>query len=558
LSIDEYIGLTLDGKYKLEELLGKGGMGAVYKGKHALIGKTVAVKFLHAEFSGNEEVVKRFYREAQAAAAIGHDNIIDVLDVGVSPNGEPYLVMEFLEGENLGAMLARTGPVDIGTACAVLEPVLLALNMAHQKGIVHRDLKPDNIFMVHREGAPPKVKLIDFGISKFAENLQGEKLTQTGSVMGTPAYMSPEQARGDSNLDHRADVYSMGVILYEMLTGKLPFVGDNFTAMIINILTTDPIPPVEAYSNFPQVAEEMLLRSLVKNPVGRFQSALEFLEAAKGLPDYRERQEKLTQVAAGITKKTFAAGNLGTSISSDSGTSVASDVLAEVMGATPTGWAGTKPGSKKKRAMLLPMALGVLLVLVGAAVFLLLQRDNSTRPAIVPAAPVAPPAVPLPAPKPDNVELTIIGVPSTGKIFFNNKEVPGNPFKVQKGQSEVLLRVEAVGYMTHSQSVVPSAEQNIHVALSPIPNAPEADKAPQHAEEKKDRRSSKRRSRREKKTEPKEALTFELKPSPIEEKPAPPPAKKTPTVKITKTAPEEKKKTMVKGARGTKMQTSFE
>ena len=213
----EYEGSVLNNKYRLIRLLGKGGMGAVYLGQHIIIGKSVAVKFLHAEFAAKKEVVKRFYREAQAAAAIGHDNIIDVLDVGISDTGEPYLVMEYLEGESLAALIQRKGVLDLSCACGIMEPVLQALFAAHSKGIVHRDLKPENIFLAHRPGGVPKIKLIDFGISKVTQAGSGEKLTQTGSVMGTPAYMSPEQARGSSDLDHRADIYSTGVILYEML-----------------------------------------------------------------------------------------------------------------------------------------------------------------------------------------------------------------------------------------------------------------------------------------------------------------------------------------------------
>ena len=337
MATDTYTGQTLDGKYRLTTLLGKGGMGAVYRGEHVVIGKQVAVKFLHAELAGSEEVVKRFYREAQAAAAIGHDGIIDVMDVGIAPTGEPYLVMEFLEGESLADLLVRTGPLDPGAACGIMEPALLALNAAHSKRIVHRDLKPDNIFIAKQQDAPPKVTLIDFGISKFAAGPGGEKLTQTGSVMGTPAYMAPEQARGSTDLDHRADIYSMGVILYEMLTAKLPFNGDNFTEIIVSILTDNPVPPREAFAGFPVEAEEVLLRALVKDPAGRYQNCLEFIEALGGIGAFAERQEKLTVLASNITHTTFASGSLGPEVKHDSSGQVAADVLAQVSGgATPS------------------------------------------------------------------------------------------------------------------------------------------------------------------------------------------------------------------------------
>lgn len=207
----DYSGRTLENRYSVTKLLGKGGMGSVYLGHHVKIGKRVAVKFLHAQFTSSPELVKRFYREAQAASMVQHSNIIKVMDVGVSDSGEPFLVMEYLEGESLAEMLKRKGILDIGAACGVLEPALLALSAAHDSGIIHRDLKPENIFMVHEESGFSGVKLIDFGISKFTGPGDQSQLTQTGTLLGTPAYMAPEQVRGDKDIDRRADIYSMGV-----------------------------------------------------------------------------------------------------------------------------------------------------------------------------------------------------------------------------------------------------------------------------------------------------------------------------------------------------------
>jgi serine/threonine protein kinase len=553
VSSDKYVGQVLDNKYQIIELLGKGGMGAVYKGRHVVIGKTVAVKFLHQEFAKNKEVVQRFYREAQAAAAIGHGSIIDVMDVGISPDNEPYLVMEYLEGENLGSMLQRAGPLGIEAACGVMEPVLLALQAAHQKGIIHRDLKPDNIFLVHRESESPKVKLIDFGSSKFSEGLQGEKLTQTGSVMGTPAYMSPEQARGESDLDHRSDVYSMGVILYEMLTGKLPFSGDNFTAIIIKILTADPLPPGQAFAAFPQEAEAMLLRSLVKNPAGRYQTAIEFLEALKQVDGYSERRERLTQVAAGITSKTFAGGNLGIDLSNSDGEFVASDVLSEVMGGvTPTGWAGTSPQNVKKRSILLPLGIvATIVVVVGVlAGVLLFNRGTGQEPIVVPAAT---PAVPEDHRASATVEISVVGAPAGARISVDNSRVNENPFKVHKGEAIVPIRVEADGFEPFSISLTPSVNRVIQVALKPQKTGKERTAAGKRTSRKK-RRGKTGSERREPSSSP-PAITIKEKPQPetvVLPKPVPE-AKKT----EKKPAP-EKKKTTVEGARGTKIKTTFE
>jgi serine/threonine-protein kinase len=233
-------GALLDGRYRIVRLLGEGGMGSVYLASHVGLGRDVAIKFLHADLASRDEMVGRFHREAQAAAAIRHKNIIEVFDVGMSPQGEPFLVMEYLEGESLAGLLKRAGPLNLGAACAVMEPTLQALQAAHRKGIIHRDLKPDNIFLAHQQGEPPVVKIIDFGISKFTQGEIDKWRTKTGSILGTPAYMSPEQARGSAGLDHRTDIYSMGTIFFEMLTGALPFAGNNFAEYLSAMLIEDP------------------------------------------------------------------------------------------------------------------------------------------------------------------------------------------------------------------------------------------------------------------------------------------------------------------------------
>ncbi|MCK9459250.1 MAG: serine/threonine protein kinase [Proteobacteria bacterium] len=459
---NDYSGLTLADKYHLTTLLGQGGMGAVYRGEHVVIGKKVAVKFLHADLAGNEEVVKRFYREAQAAAAIGHDSIIDVMDVGVSPNGEPYLVMEYLEGESLGDMLARTGPIDLSAALGVMEPALRALAAAHAKGIVHRDLKPDNIFVVRQSSGPPKIKLIDFGISKFAEG-GGEKLTQTGSVMGTPAYMAPEQARGASALDHRADLYSMGVILYEMLTQKLPFAGGNFTELIINILTNDPIPPAQAYPGFPAEATGIVMRALAKNPADRFESAEAMIAELAVLTAYSGRQERLTRIAADARKTTFAGGSLGEKPSSASGTDVAKNVLSQVAHArTPAGWTGTATKPKgANRALVIVVAIAAAITVGGGITAAVLWSGSAGTgtPQLAAAIPAQPPAAPT------SVSITVKGAPADALVFFDDVLVTVNPFRVKAAPASATMRVQAPGFEPFIAVVTPNADQEIVVSM---------------------------------------------------------------------------------------------
>jgi len=387
-------GALLDGRYRIVRLLGEGGMGAVYLASHVGLGRDVAIKFLHAELVSRDEVVGRFYREAQAAAAIRHKNIIEVFDVGVSPQGEPFLVMEYLEGESLAGLLKRAGPLNLGTACAVMEPVLQALQAAHRKGIIHRDLKPDNIFLAYQQGEPLVVKIIDFGISKFAQGEFDKWRTKTGSVMGTPAYMSPEQARGSAGLDHRTDIYSMGTILFEMLTGVLPFAGSNFAEYLSAMLIDDPRAPQSVCAGFPAEAEPLVRKALAKNPDQRFQNAAEMLEALTALPSFDARQERLTLLASTIEIRGFAAGDLGQALSAPGRLADDKPVSSRLRGAA-TAVLGAGPW----RWVILGVALAA-----GAAAAVLWSSKTSRAPAPnapitaqpAPIVPVAPPPAPSP------------------------------------------------------------------------------------------------------------------------------------------------------------------
>lgn len=307
---NKHSGKVLDGRYEILSLLDEGGMGAVYLGRHVKLGRSVAVKFLRGELKGIKGLVTRFYREARAASGISHPNIIDVYDVGVADWGEPYLVMEYLSGENLASLLQRKGPISLAAACGIMEPTLRALHAAHERGIVHRDLKPENIFLMRQENGPPVIKIIDFGVSKFIQAEQTQ-LTRTGSLLGTPSYMSPEQARGRGTVDHRADIYSMGVVLYNMLSGSLPFVGESYNDLIVNILTEPAKPPTEAYPDFPSDAEPIVMRLLEKDPEARFGTCMELVEALSSLEAFADRQEALSDLASDMPQDSIATGDLG-------------------------------------------------------------------------------------------------------------------------------------------------------------------------------------------------------------------------------------------------------
>ncbi len=464
----DYSGKVLNDRYTLSRLLGRGGMGSVYIGKHNIIGKKVAVKFLHAEFANSEEVLKRFYREAQAAASIGHKNIIDVMDVGVSQDGEPYLVMEYLEGEDLDGMLDRNGVIDLPTACGIMEQALLALGAAHDAGIIHRDLKPGNIFLVHQKNEAPLVKLIDFGISKFTQLTGQEKLTQTGSLLGTPSYMSPEQAMGSADIDARADIYAMGVIFYQMLTNELPFEGENYNELLVNVLTNPPRPPSEAYADFPIDAEPVVMKELSKDPADRSQNAEEFIAALKTLGAYTERQEGLTLLGTAIKPNSFAGGDLGSAITAEEVSAV--DVLAKMaQKGTPGGWSDTSnPPPKSNKTLLAVVMVALAVVVLGAVGVVFLLQGNKETPAAV--APAVAPTIPAPAFKnvENGVEIHIKGLPEGARIFFDKAPVPMNPFRVAKEQTLKQIKVEASGFQPFVTSFVPSKDQEIEVALESI------------------------------------------------------------------------------------------
>ena len=267
--------------FRIVALIGEGAMGAVYRGEHALMRRTVAIKILRREFAENPEVVRRFINEARAANAIRHPQIIDILDVGTLPRlGLPYLMMEHLVGEDLAAHLRRRGRLALGEALFVMAEIGGALAAAHAAGIVHRDLKPDNIFLM-KEG---RLKLLDFGIAKLRPALAGElsQATASGQVFGTPRYMAPEQWRGISaDVDARTDLYALAIILYELLCGRPPFLNPGFSDMLLLHVSAPPPPPSDFNPAVPPWLDQIILRALAKRKEDRFDSVTAFLEAIR-------------------------------------------------------------------------------------------------------------------------------------------------------------------------------------------------------------------------------------------------------------------------------------
>ena len=275
------IGQTIDGKYQIVRLIGEGGMGAVYEGKNALISRRVAIKVLHpGAASLDDGAVRRFEREAQAAGRIGSDHILEVLDVGIFPDGTRYMVMEYLDGEPLSERIHRLGRMSPHELRPILSQALVGLSAAHKAGIVHRDLKPDNIFILkEKAGRQDFVKLIDFGISKFAVLGGDMSMTRTGALMGTPYYMSPEQAKGASNVTQLSDIYSLGVIAFEALTGKVPFDGTTFNELMFKIVLSEAPDPEELVVGLDPAFSAIVRRAMHRDAARRFQNTEEFLAA---------------------------------------------------------------------------------------------------------------------------------------------------------------------------------------------------------------------------------------------------------------------------------------
>jgi len=287
------------GSYRITEELSSGGMGTIYRAQHELLARPAAVKVLRAGMTG-PDAIGRFFTEARAASAIRHPNIVEVFDFGYTGDGSAFLAMELLEGESLKTRLAKRGALPEPAAVELAKGIASALAAAHGKGIFHRDLKPDNVFVI----AGDRPKLVDFGVAKLTDRGGGHTPTVDGAILGTPSYMAPEQARAASAVDHRADLYSLGCMLYEMVAGEPPFVGKTTGELIAMHLMQDPEPPRARGAKISAALEAVILRLLQKEPEARYASADEVI-AALALPAPRRRSRA---IVASVIAIAVAAG----------------------------------------------------------------------------------------------------------------------------------------------------------------------------------------------------------------------------------------------------------
>jgi len=271
---DPLLGSVVDDRYEIESVIGEGGMGIVYAARHRALGKRFALKALRKDLATDREIAARFTQEARTAASVSHPGLVEITDFGKLATGQPFFVMELLEGQSLAQLIRRGGPIPAARAIEVVRQIANAMGTAHERAIVHRDLKPDNIHVSPALSGKDHVTIVDFGLAKV---IGASRLTRAGMVFGTPHYMSPEQAQGDPT-DHRADIYALGVVMYEMFTGRVPFEADSYMGVLTKHMYMAPTPPSQLVGiEKLGVLEDIILRCLEKKPEHRYQSLRELV-----------------------------------------------------------------------------------------------------------------------------------------------------------------------------------------------------------------------------------------------------------------------------------------
>jgi eukaryotic-like serine/threonine-protein kinase len=461
--LDEFdlCGQVVTGRYRVLKKLGEGGMGTVYLAEHVTIEKKVALKVLLHEYARKQDLKDRFLQEAKAAAKIGHENIVDITDFGDTPDGSVFFCMEFLEGLDLSQLIRKQGPIPWSRSKPILLQICRALGAAHSKGIIHRDMKPENIYLIEREGRSDFVKVLDFGIAKMSMEGSGEsRLTRTGMIFGTPEYMSPEQAQGNKP-DHRVDVYAVGVIMYEMLTGHVPFKADTFMGILTKHIFEQPVSPSQANPgvSIPAEVEGLVLKALCKERDERFQSMAEMAAA-------------ITQASGRMTRPTGDTSVPPRILTASPSSSL--PAISTLVGPTTTEVAEFNPA---RRARVIIGVLVAVVVLGGAVVVGLMLRkgDKTPQTKLEPkkAEPKKAEGASIPALSPDAGAAKPIGTqprrvriettPSGASVYLDDKllgKTP-DPIELAPGDKTVTLVLKIDGYKDQTLSVAPTDQKLI-------------------------------------------------------------------------------------------------
>ncbi len=408
---DPLIGQSI-GSYVVQRQLGEGGMGAVYELLHPGIGKRLALKLLHAEYAARPQIVQRFFDEARAVNVIGHPNIVDIIDFANLPDGRAYITMEFLEGDSLASYIRKRGAMPVSEAADIAHAIASALAAAHKSGIVHRDLKPENIHLVPRPDNPRYVKVLDFGIAKLSSDLHANpsSATRSGVVMGTPTYMSPEQAMGRTReIDHRTDIYALGIIIYEMLTGEVPFQAESFGDLMLKHLQAQATPVRQLRPELGEGWTAVVDRALAKKREERFQSMDEMVAAidaaAAGLtPAVAAPGERTVAAPSGaIGSAPLVPRPVGGTVAYGDPSQPQQGTLAAAAGATPSLVEAPRRGS---RAALFGIT-GVLAAVAAVVVFLIVRGSVGKEA----AATVPPDAMTVAAKTPPDAMMAVVTPP---------------------------------------------------------------------------------------------------------------------------------------------------
>jgi serine/threonine-protein kinase len=449
-------------KYDIVRVIGRGGMGMVYEAVNTAIGKRVAMKFVDAELAQNKDAVARFQREAQAASAVESAHIVEIFDSGETEDGLPFIVMELLRGEDLGHRIKRCGRLDLPEALHVTAQILRGLHRAHEAGIVHRDLKPDNIFLVDRDDDPNFAKILDFGISKVQRrgDVPAHTLTRQGTVLGTPFYMSPEQAQALPDIDGRTDLWSVGAILFECLTGRPPHSGGTYEQVIVSICMHD-VDDVRAHNpGVPEGVARVLARALTRDRDVRFGSARELLDAlaaaSGGVISHRStRSDDGTTSAPGASQPTPRSGSTPFGSNPRSDAELAPTLEVGSGGPSRVGWSTSRRRAHggRDRRVVLGIALGSLLLgtLAGVAWF----RQSPEGSTLAPTAKAE-----------TAVDVQLRSNAPGARFFTDGAEVQGGVVRGAPGDKRT-VRVEADGFAPAERVIeLDPARPSIEIALS--------------------------------------------------------------------------------------------